>query len=81
MDLRLLIVEVSTSHSGTPQSVELLWTNDRPDAVTSTSQYTTLTETDIHATGGVRNRNPSKGEAADPRIRPRGHITKVRLPN
>jgi len=30
-------------------------------------------ETDIHATGGIRTRNPSKHSSADPRFRPRGH--------
>ena len=30
-------------------------------------------QTDIHAPGGIRTRNPSKREAADPRLRPRGH--------
>jgi hypothetical protein len=28
----LLIIETSPSHSDTPQSVELLWTRDQPDA-------------------------------------------------
>jgi hypothetical protein len=32
----LIVLEVSTSHSDTPQSVGLLWTSDRPDAETST---------------------------------------------
>ena len=43
----VLIIEASRSHSGTPQSVELLWTSDQPDAETSTLQNTTLT-TDRH---------------------------------
>ena len=30
-------------------------------------------ETDIHAPGGIRTRNPSKRAAADPPLRPRGH--------
>ena len=30
-------------------------------------------ETDIHPSGGIRTRNSSKQEAADPRIRPCGH--------
>ena len=30
-------------------------------------------ETDIHAPGGIRNRNPNKRAAADPRLRPCGH--------
>ena len=32
----LLILEVSRSHSDTPHSVGLLWTNGQPDAETST---------------------------------------------
>jgi len=52
-------------------SVGLLWTSDQPVAETSTSQHTTLT-IDIHAHGRIRTRNPSKGPAGDPRLRPRG---------
>ena len=54
----LLFIEASQSHSGTPHSVGLLWMSDRPDAETSTGQHTTL-RTDIHASGGIRTRNPS----------------------
>jgi len=32
----LLIIEASRSHSDVPYSVGLLWTNDQPDAETST---------------------------------------------
>ena len=32
----LLIIDASRSRSGTPQSVGLLWTSDRPDAETTT---------------------------------------------
>ena len=39
----LLIVEVSRSHSGTPQSVGLLWKSDQPDPEISTWQHTTIT--------------------------------------
>jgi hypothetical protein len=31
-------------------------------------------ETDIHFPGGIRTHNPSKRTAADPRLRPRGHL-------
>ena len=34
--VRLLIIEVSRSHSDTPHSVGLLWTSDQPVAETST---------------------------------------------
>jgi hypothetical protein len=33
----LLIIEASQSHSGTPQSVGLVWASNQPDAETSTS--------------------------------------------
>jgi hypothetical protein len=67
----LLIVEASQSHSDTPHSVGLLWTSDQPVTETSTSQHSQ--ETDVHASGEIRTRNPSKRLAADPRLRPRGH--------
>ena len=67
----LRIIEDSWSHSDTPHSVGLLWTSDKPDAVlTIRNNYK---ETDIHASGGIRTRNPRKRAAADPRLRPRGH--------
>jgi hypothetical protein len=43
----LLIFEASLSHSDTPLSVGLLWTDDRSVTETSTRQHTTLT-TDRH---------------------------------
>jgi hypothetical protein len=68
----LLIIEATRSHSGTPHSVGFLWTIDQPDAETcDNTQY--AQETDIHAPGGIRTRNPSKRAAALPRLRPRGH--------
>jgi len=42
VSLDILIVEVSISHSDTPQSVGILWTSDRPVAETSTWQHATL---------------------------------------
>ena len=56
------------THNDTPHFVGPLWTNDQPDAETSTWQHTTLT-TDTHAPGGIRKRNPNKWAAADPRLR------------
>ena len=35
--------------------------------------HNTEQETDIHAPGGIRTRNPSKRAVADSRLRPRGH--------
>jgi len=43
VDQGLLIIEDSWSHSDTLQSVRLLWTNDQPDADTSTWQPTVHT--------------------------------------
>ena len=55
-------------------SVGLLRASDRPVAETSlpdTPQHSQ--ETDIHAPGGIRTRNPSTRAAADPCLRTRGH--------
>ena len=69
----LLTIEASRSHTDTPYSVELLWTNDQPVAEIPTWQYTTLT-TDRHpCPGGIRKRNPGKREAADSHLIPRVH--------
>jgi hypothetical protein len=68
----LHIIEASCSHSDTPHSVGLLWTSNRPHAETSTCQPTTLTRDRHHGPGCIRTRNPSKREAAYPRLRPRG---------
>jgi hypothetical protein len=59
-----LIVEVPKSHS-----VRLLWTSDRPVAETLATYNTHNT----HVLGGIRTRNPNKGGATEPRIKPRGH--------
>jgi hypothetical protein len=69
----LLIIEASRSHSDTPHSVGLVRTSDRPDAETSTWQYTTLTRDRHPCPAGIQTRNPSKRAAADPRLSPRGH--------
>ena len=71
----LPIIEASRSHSDTPHSVGLPWISDQPDAETSLYLDNTQhsQETDIHAPGGIRARNPSKQAAEDPRLRPRGH--------
>ena len=54
----LLILEVSRSHS-----VRRLSTSDGPVAEIFTWQHSH--ETDIHASGGIRTRNPSKTAALD----------------
>jgi hypothetical protein len=71
------ILEASRSHTDTPHSVDLLRTNDLPDAVISTWQHTT----DLHAPGRIRSHNPSKGAAADPRLRLRGHWNRPLISN
>ena len=56
-----LIIGASRSHVDTPHSVGLLWGSDQPDAEASLPDNTQHTqETDIHAAGGVRTRNPNK---------------------
>ena len=72
---------ISRSHSlDTAQLAGLLWASDQPDAETSTWQYKALT-TDRHPRlrgGGIRTHNTSKREAANPRLRPRGHWDRPR---
>ena len=62
----ILIIKASRSCSDTPHSVGLPWTSDQPVAETSTWQHTTLLR-------HIQTQNPSKREAAEPRLRPRGH--------
>ena len=53
-----------------PASVRVISPSHRPlPANTQHSQ-----QTNIHAPGGIRTHNPSKREAADPRLRPRGQL-------
>jgi hypothetical protein len=40
----ILIIEVSRSHSDTPHSVGLLWTNDQPGEEISTRQHSFTTD-------------------------------------
>jgi len=54
----LIIIENSSSHSVTQQSVGILWTSDQPDVETTTWQHTTLAGNN-HASGGIRIHNPS----------------------
>jgi hypothetical protein len=71
VDLGLLNVWVSWSHSDTPQTVGFPWTGHRPVTENSTRQHTTHT-TDI-CPPGIRTHNPSKQAATNPRLRPHGH--------
>ena len=73
-----LIHEFPLLHSDAPHSARLLWTGDWSAAETSILHHTTLT-TGIHASCGIRNRNPSKRAAADPRLRSRGHWGCIKL--
>ena len=68
----LLIVEDSRSHSDTQHPVGFLWTSDQPLAETSDNTQHSQ-QTDVHAPGWIRTRNPIKRAAADLRLRPRGH--------
>jgi hypothetical protein len=70
----LLVGEASRPHSDKQQWVGL-WTSYQPVPETrpllDNTQHSQ--ETDIHAAGRNRACNSSKREAADPRLRPRGH--------
>jgi hypothetical protein len=70
----LLVNEASRSHSDTLYSVGLLWTSDQPDAETSyLTTHNTHKKQNLHASDSIRTHNPSKGVAADRRLRPCGH--------
>ena len=54
-------------------SVDLFWTSAR--AVSETTDTTQLSQqTDMYAAGRIRTHNPNKWAAADPRLKPRGHL-------
>ena len=72
----LLNLEVSKLHSiwhitlgGTPLDE---WSTGRRDFY-----LTTHNRQDLHATGGIRTRNPSNRVAADPLLRPRGNRNRL----
>ena len=67
--------EVSRSHTIThSHSVGLLWTSDRPVAEIRTYSNTQHSEeTNIHASGGIRTRDPSNRAAVDLCFRPHGY--------
>jgi hypothetical protein len=62
----LLILEVSRSHTMTQHSRQ-----DSSGRVPDNTQHSP--QTNIHAPGGIRNRNPSRQTAAEPRLIPLGH--------
>lgn len=67
----LLIIDASRSHSYTQHSVGQLWPRDLPIAESCTSQQSQ--KTNVHASSGIRTRNPSNRLAADPCHRTRSH--------
>jgi len=69
----VVIIEASRLHPDPPYSVGLLCTSDEPvvETLLDTKQYSQ--EADVHASGGIRTHNPSKRNAADPRLRLLGH--------
>jgi hypothetical protein len=72
----LLIIKASRSHSDTPQSVGLLWTSDQPDTnLPDDTQHSQ--ETDVHEPGGTQTHNTRNRAAADPGLRPRGHLDRL----
>jgi hypothetical protein len=72
VDQGFLIIEDSSPHSDTPQSVETPL-----DEWSARCRYVYLTThftTERHlCPGGIQTHNPSKQAAADPRLRPRDH--------
>jgi len=70
-----LFYEVPGSHSDMSHCVGLLSPSQRPlPDKTQSSQ-----ETDIHAPGGIRTRNPSKRTNLNPRLRSRSHWERLSL--
>jgi hypothetical protein len=59
--------------TGTLHSVGLLWTSDQLVAETSAWDTHHSQQTNFHAPGEIRTRNPSQQVVTDPRLRPRGH--------
>ena len=72
-----LLCEVLRPHSDTPHSLGLFWTIAQLVAETSTWQHTTFTKDRHPCPGGIRTHNPSKREAADRRLRPRGQLHRL----
>ena len=70
-----LFCDVPRSHSDTPHSVGLLNPSHRP--ISDNTQHSQ--ETDIHAPGGIRTRNPSKPTKLDPRLSSCGHWDQLSL--
>ena len=72
--LLILCVEVivTRDHTHTHTHTHYRWdSTERGIGLSRNRQHSR--ETNIHAPGRIRTRNPSKQAAADPRLRPRGH--------
>ena len=67
----LLTFEALRSHSDTPKSVGLPRTSPSQRPLPDSTQHTQ--QIDFHVPDGIRNLNPSKSTAADPRYRTSGH--------
>ena len=80
VDLGLLILEVSRSHTTThhsryDSSGRVISSSQRP--VPDKAQH--LQQTNIHAPGGIRTHNLSRRDVADLRLRPRGYWDRLHL--
>ena len=62
-----------------PQSMGLLWRSEQPETETSTWLQTTLIRDNIHVSGGIQTRNPSKQAVADPHLRQLDHLFRPQL--
>ena len=48
--------------------------NSSGQVISWTYKYTTINDTDIHTSGGIRTSKHSKRATAEPRLRPHGHL-------
>ena len=60
-------------HGLSRRSVGLFWRGIEPSQRPVPNTAQPLPQTGIHATGGIRTRNPIQRAAVDPRLRPRGN--------
>jgi hypothetical protein len=70
----LYMISFNDKHNRCDPSGRRIGPSDRPPP--DNTQHSQ--ETDIHAPGGIRNRNSIKRAAADPRLRPRRHRDRLR---
>ena len=74
-----VIIEASRSHSDTHSRQDTCGRMIGPSQGPLPGNTQHSLETDINATGGIRTRSPSKREAEDPCLRPRGHWDRLTL--